>query len=580
MSCLKYILGCLIYAATLQAAVQTHSLKVLFDTDKSELSEAARQHLTDFISCIKPGTDFSIRLEGHTDDVGNLGYNDKLAARRSAAVKSFLIQSGINEGLIEAASFGERKPLRPNINDKHRDENRRVEVEIIFYDFDSIDELEETLNDKYTGFYIISPQTRNIIKGPQGVSMLIEPSSFPDSEGNTVTEDIEIQLTEAIGFESFVSHNLTTLSGNRLLESGGMLKLSASTVSGKEVRVNPEVPITTAVTAGPVKPGMQLFTSGQGDNWALTDNKVVSTLSLDMPPYPLLYFRSYSLPDYQRDLSNKPVKPDTYGRPRPPKAPDQQDYQAKITWYNFLFRGYLERRAREQYTAAMERYQKKLDLYQRRYDLYVEHNADKEKRFRNYKLDLKTWNEKCVSDSIAFLSSTEYQKLKEKNLLLMAEVRAKWEREVEEWEALRRERMGELAAKMDEMGVASEEAVNTYIFAMSELSWINIDRFYKMPTADLRSVTLRDVDESSEKVFVVFKRINSMLPMIRDERKPLYERDRFPKTEKAALLAYKVVDGKAMVYFEDIDPKRSSYKMDFQPYTFMELRKLLDSIQT
>ncbi|MGB0176301.1 MAG: hypothetical protein ACPF9D_03985, partial [Owenweeksia sp.] len=61
------------------------------------------------------------------------------------------------------------------------------------------------------------------------------------------------------------------------------------------------------------------------------------------------------------------------------------------------------------------------------------------------------------------------------------------------------------------------------------MSWINIDRFYKMDPTDLRAVTLLDVDETEEKVFVVFRNLNSMLPMEKKhEGSAFYKRDRFP----------------------------------------------------
>ncbi len=573
------LIAFLLVVSLTQAAVQKKKLSVQFETDRHELTALARQQLSNFLAPLGDDTDFSIRLEGHTDDVGNLNYNDALAARRSLAVKKFLVENGVSEVKIEYESFGERKPLKPNLNDGHRDVNRRVDVRLVIYDFDSTEELEQTLREGTESRFVLDPEQQNVVSGPGGVRVLIEPNTFVDAEGIPVKEPVAMTLTEAMTFNDFVSHNLATISNEQLLVSGGMLQLSAQTISGKEVVLNPKTPVTTAVTVDQVEPGMQLFSSSDGGNWSLTENRITTSYTLDMPPYPLLNYRSFYMPQYRRNLSTKPEEPETYGRPRPPRVPDQQHYKADITWYNFFLKGHLERQAHARYLAAMERYHAKEELYKKRYDLYVKHNADKEKRYRQYKLNLREWHAQCVADSLAYYNSTAYKELKEKNLLLLADARAKWESEVEKWEALRLEKMGALAEKMDLMGVATEEAVNTYMFTMSELSWINIDRFYKMPANEMRAVTLRDIDQSPERVFVIFKEINSMLPMVRSEFRGIYKRDRFPKAEKAALLAYKVIDGKAMVYLEDLDPKRSSYKMEFVPYTFRDLQKMLAEIQ-
>ena len=58
-----------------------------------------------------------------------------------------------------------------------------------------------------------------------------------------------------------------------------------------------------------------------------------------------------------------------------------------------------------------------------------------------------------------------------------------------------------------------------------------------------------------------------------------YYRDRFPKNEESAILAYKVKNGKAQVYYKPIDSNQEEYAINYEPYTFKELKELLDQIQ-
>src|SRR5947209_4472393 len=51
-------------------------------------------------------TDYKVKVEGHADRVGSLGYNDRLGQRRADEVKAFLVKYGASDGQITTASFG------------------------------------------------------------------------------------------------------------------------------------------------------------------------------------------------------------------------------------------------------------------------------------------------------------------------------------------------------------------------------------------------------------------------------------------------------------------------------------------
>jgi hypothetical protein len=112
----------------------------------------------------------------------------------------------------------------------------------------------------------------------------------------------------------------------------------------------------------------------------------------------------------------------------------------------------------------------------------------------------------------------------------------------------------------------------------NELTWINIDRFLKYKPSDLRPITLKDTDASGEKTYIVFKDIKSLLPLRKSEDGKLYKRDGIPKKEKAALLAYKVEDGKALVYYEKISGKKKDYTLSYEVYKLSEFRALLKDL--
>ncbi|MBI4877134.1 MAG: OmpA family protein [Acidobacteria bacterium] len=73
---------------------------------------------------------FKIKLEGHTDSIGSVGYNDKLGMARANAVKSFLVKYGAQAAQIDAVSYGKKQPKVDNKSNEGRFINRRVYMTI------------------------------------------------------------------------------------------------------------------------------------------------------------------------------------------------------------------------------------------------------------------------------------------------------------------------------------------------------------------------------------------------------------------------------------------------------------------
>lgn len=71
----------------------------------------------------------SVRLTGHTDDVGDDEYNLRLSAHRARSAAQYLIARGIAAERISTNGFGESKPLRAGTTEADRQLNRRVEIE-------------------------------------------------------------------------------------------------------------------------------------------------------------------------------------------------------------------------------------------------------------------------------------------------------------------------------------------------------------------------------------------------------------------------------------------------------------------
>jgi outer membrane protein OmpA-like peptidoglycan-associated protein len=67
---------------------------------------------------------------GHTDTVGNLGYNDKLSLARAERMRDLMIGLGIPGERIQAAGRGKRELLVQTEDNTSEPRNRRVEISV------------------------------------------------------------------------------------------------------------------------------------------------------------------------------------------------------------------------------------------------------------------------------------------------------------------------------------------------------------------------------------------------------------------------------------------------------------------
>jgi peptidoglycan-associated lipoprotein len=104
-----------------------------FAFGKTQLPDDAKSKLDQMISSIKAdpkGAFFEI--EGHTDNVGDKVYNEKLGLERAEAVKRYLYeQHQIPLHKMNVITYGEDKPVAPNNTRTGRSQNRRVVIKVL-----------------------------------------------------------------------------------------------------------------------------------------------------------------------------------------------------------------------------------------------------------------------------------------------------------------------------------------------------------------------------------------------------------------------------------------------------------------
>ena len=72
-----------------------------------------------------------VEVAGHTDAVGDEGFNQVLSVRRAQAVKDYFVRSGVAAERITVVGYGETQPRSTNDTIEGRRLNRRVEIRAI-----------------------------------------------------------------------------------------------------------------------------------------------------------------------------------------------------------------------------------------------------------------------------------------------------------------------------------------------------------------------------------------------------------------------------------------------------------------
>ena len=107
--------------------------QIEFDTGKATFksgggSDAVVDQLKKFLDENPKVT--KLRVEGHTDNVGEAAANLTLSGQRALTVKNAAIAKGVAKERLIAVGFGQTKPIADNTTDEGKAKNRRTEFRI------------------------------------------------------------------------------------------------------------------------------------------------------------------------------------------------------------------------------------------------------------------------------------------------------------------------------------------------------------------------------------------------------------------------------------------------------------------
>jgi outer membrane protein OmpA-like peptidoglycan-associated protein len=106
--------------------------QIQFEFDSARITGArSDQILGQVARILRDNSDIDVRIEGHTDSVGDEAYNRDLSSRRAESVRRWLIDWGIDPARMTSEGLGEARPIDTNRTQQGRQNNRRVEFHIL-----------------------------------------------------------------------------------------------------------------------------------------------------------------------------------------------------------------------------------------------------------------------------------------------------------------------------------------------------------------------------------------------------------------------------------------------------------------
>lgn len=185
-------------------------------------------------------------VEGHTDNMGDASFNQKISNERAANAAKWLSSKGFTIKEQAITGWASSKPKVSNSTWKGKSENRRVTISFAVVPLNVSEVLGKAIPDQVFAFDATKGGTF-VTKG--GIEIVIPENALVDANGNPITGKVDLSIREFNGKLDFlvggVPMNYTPEGQDALFSSLGMLELNASQngtqvdiAAGKKVDLN------------------------------------------------------------------------------------------------------------------------------------------------------------------------------------------------------------------------------------------------------------------------------------------------------------------------------------------------------
>lgn len=381
------LLMLLVSFSILSAQPRSAFYKVHFNVDEFLLDDADRI-LLDSVAASCSGSRYAeLRITAHTDHDAGDSYNMKLSQKRADAVTAYLAGKGVDPGRLEVAWFGERKPGFTNMNEAGKSENRRVDIELRMFNFNTVGELLKQAAPPSLQVFTINAAKDNTITGKDGTRISIPANVLQTRSGKPVTGDVTVELHEFLKPSDAAFHQLSTICSGRILETGGMFTVTAM-AAGEELEVKKNRTISAELPAPPKTFGdMELFEAVENTEgireWKALSKPFAPVVKNRKPlPYTKVNtaylrakmvkpdFSDYAKISFTYNLPLYPVAPVKIMKPRKYRDPEAAEMYSWVSRM-LLPDAYIERKVEAERIKREKLYTELVTKYDRRQQRYL-----------------------------------------------------------------------------------------------------------------------------------------------------------------------------------------------------------------
>jgi outer membrane protein OmpA-like peptidoglycan-associated protein len=104
----------------------TFKRPILFEYNKSDILPESEHIIDEIVDVLMSKPSIRLEIQGHTDNIGGIQFNQELSERRAKAVMDALISKGIEERRLRYRGFGYSQPVASNDTEEGRAQNRRT----------------------------------------------------------------------------------------------------------------------------------------------------------------------------------------------------------------------------------------------------------------------------------------------------------------------------------------------------------------------------------------------------------------------------------------------------------------------
>lgn len=104
---------------------------IFFETDSFNLLPESKAELDNLLRLLTANNGMKIQINGHTDNVGTVDYNQILSEKRAKSVFAYLVNAGIDQTRLRYKGYGSSMPVASNELPEGRALNRRTEMVVV-----------------------------------------------------------------------------------------------------------------------------------------------------------------------------------------------------------------------------------------------------------------------------------------------------------------------------------------------------------------------------------------------------------------------------------------------------------------